>query len=72
MGARIYIYIGRHFAWLKYVTYLLLLLLPVTAPNYKQHILSLDKAIKVCYSLTELYVKYVYLNLFERGGGGEA
>jgi hypothetical protein len=30
-----YIYFGRHFAWLTYCTYHLL---PVLAPNYKQHI----------------------------------
>jgi hypothetical protein len=32
------IYFGRHFAWLKCFTYHLV---PVLAPNYKQHILSL-------------------------------
>jgi len=32
------IYFGKHFAWLKYFTYHLLLV-PVLAPNYKQHIL---------------------------------
>jgi len=34
------IYFGRHFALLKYLTYHLV---PVLAPNYKQHILSLVK-----------------------------
>jgi hypothetical protein len=34
------------------------------APNYKQHILSPAKFGKVCYSLAELYIKSVYLNLF--------
>jgi len=37
MDARYNIYFGRHFAWLKYFTYHLV---PVLAPNYKQHILS--------------------------------
>jgi hypothetical protein len=54
-------YFDRHFAWLKYFSYHLV---PVLAPNYKQHILSPAKVRKVCYSLTELYVKSVYLNLF--------
>jgi hypothetical protein len=36
------------FAWLKYFTYQLV---PVLAPNYKQHILSPAEVIKVCYSL---------------------
>jgi hypothetical protein len=52
---------GRHFVRLKYFTYHLQLLVPVLAPNYKQHILA--KVRKVCYSLAELYVKSVYLNL---------
>jgi hypothetical protein len=55
------IYFDRHFAWLKYFSYRLV---PVLAPNFKQHILSLAEVIKVCYSLAELYVKCVYLNLF--------
>jgi hypothetical protein len=55
------IYFDRDFAWLKYFIYRLVLLL---AQNYKQHILSLAEVIKVCYSLAELYVKCVYLNLF--------
>jgi hypothetical protein len=50
-----------HFAWLIYFTYQLV---PVLARNYKQHILSLAKLKTVCYSLAELYVKSVYLNLF--------
>jgi hypothetical protein len=58
-------YIDRHFAWLKYFTYHLV---PVLAPNYKQHILSPAEVRKLCYSLAELYVKCVYLNLF--GGRG--
>jgi hypothetical protein len=37
------IYFGKHFAWLKYFTYRLV---PVLAPNYKQHILSPAKVIK--------------------------
>jgi hypothetical protein len=51
----------RHSAWMKYVTYHLV---PVLDPNYKQHILSSAKVGKVCYSLPELHVKSVYLNLF--------
>jgi hypothetical protein len=52
-------YFGRRFAWLKYFTYQLV---PVLAPNNKQHILSLAELRKVFYSLAELYVKCVYLN----------
>jgi hypothetical protein len=44
--------------------YLPLLLVPVLAPNYKQHILSTAKVRKSCYSLAELHVKSVYFNLF--------
>jgi hypothetical protein len=40
------------------------LLVPKLAPNYKLHILSPAKVRKVRYSLAELYVRYVYLNLF--------
>jgi hypothetical protein len=67
MGARQNIYFGRHFAWLKYFTYHLVLVL---ATNYKQHTLSLAEVRKVCYSLAKLYeclmsyVISVYLNLF--------
>jgi hypothetical protein len=39
-------------------------LVPVQAPNYKQPILSSAKLRKVRYSLHEIYVKSVYLNLF--------
>jgi hypothetical protein len=39
-----------------------------TAPHYKQHILSPDKFREVCYSLHELYVKFVYMNLFGQRG----
>jgi hypothetical protein len=59
------IYFGRHFAWLKYFTYHLQLVL---AAKYKQHILSPAKVRKICYSLAELYVRYVYLNLFTQMG----
>jgi hypothetical protein len=34
---KIYIYVSRHFSWLKYCTYHSVSIL---APNYKQHILS--------------------------------
>jgi hypothetical protein len=54
---------------LKYFTYHLLLV-PVLAPNYKQHILSPAKVIKMHYSLAELYVNSVYLILFGLSGGG--
>jgi hypothetical protein len=57
---------GRHFAWLKYFTHPLV---PVLAPNYKQHILSPALIREICYSLAELYVKYVYLHLIGRRGG---
>jgi hypothetical protein len=46
------------------IYYLFIAFVPVLAPNYKQHILSLSKVRKVCYSSAELYVKCVYLNLF--------
>jgi hypothetical protein len=39
-------------------------LVPVLAPNYKQHILSPAEVRNECYSLTKLYVKCVYLDLF--------
>jgi hypothetical protein len=38
MGARLNVCFGRHFAWLKYFTYQLVV--PVLGPNCKQHILS--------------------------------
>jgi hypothetical protein len=53
--------IDKHLACLKYFTYHLV---PVLAPNYKQHIFSPAKFGNVCCSLAELYVKSVYLNLF--------
>jgi hypothetical protein len=59
-------YFGRLFAWLKYFTDQLV---PVLAPNYKQHILLPAEVRKECYSLAELYVKSVYLNLFRLRGG---
>jgi hypothetical protein len=62
MGARQNIYCGRHFAWLEYCTSHLVV--PVLAPKYKQHILSPAEVRKVCYSVPELYVRFVYLNLF--------
>jgi hypothetical protein len=65
-GRMINIYFSRHFAWLKYFTYHLLV--PVLAPNYKQHILSPAKVEKVYYSSPEPYVTSVYLNLSGRGG----
>jgi hypothetical protein len=46
MDARQNIYFGRHFAWLKYFTYHLQLV-PVLAPNCKQHILWPAKVIKI-------------------------
>jgi hypothetical protein len=48
MGSRYNIYFGRHFAWLKYITYQSVLVL---APNHKQHFLSLDIVRKLSYSL---------------------
>jgi hypothetical protein len=50
------------FCLVKYFTYHLVLV-PVLASNYKQHIFSPAKFKKV-YSLAEFYVKSVYLNLF--------
>jgi hypothetical protein len=43
-------------------------LVSVLTSNNKQHILSPANVIKVCYSLGELYVKSVYLNLFGWSG----
>jgi hypothetical protein len=54
-------YFDRHFSCLKYFPYSLV---QVLAQNYKQRILSPAKVRKVCYSLAEIYVKCVYLNLF--------
>jgi hypothetical protein len=54
-------YFRRHFAWWTYFTYHLI---PVMASNYKQHILLPAKLRKLYYSLTEIYVKSVYFNLF--------
>jgi hypothetical protein len=54
-------YFGRHFALLKYFTHHLV---PVLSSTYKQHVLSPAKVIKLCYSLAELYIGSVYLNLF--------
>jgi hypothetical protein len=55
-------------AWLKYLTYHLV---PVLAPNYKQHSLSPAEVRKVCCSSTERYVRCVYMNLFGwRGARG--
>jgi hypothetical protein len=53
------IYVLVDFAWSKYFAYDLV---PVQAPNCKQHILSLTEVRKSCYSLAEHYVKSVYLN----------
>jgi hypothetical protein len=52
------IYFGKGLAWLKYFTYQLL---PVLAPNYKQHVLPSGEVRKVCYSLAELYVKFEFI-----------
>jgi hypothetical protein len=68
MGSRFNTYFDRHFAWLKYFTYPLLLV-PVLALNYKQQILLPVEVRNVCYSVTELYVKSVDLNLFGWKGG---
>jgi hypothetical protein len=45
-GCKVNIYFGRKFVCLKYFT---CQLVPVLAPNYKQHILSLAKLRKECY-----------------------
>jgi hypothetical protein len=55
------IFFGRHFAWLKYLTYHSVV--PVLAANCTQHILSPAEVRKVCCSLFELYVKSVTLIL---------
>jgi hypothetical protein len=46
------------------MTYFTFSLVSVLAPNYKQHNLSSAKLRKICYSLSELYVRSVYLSLF--------
>jgi hypothetical protein len=66
MDGRWNTYFGRHFTWLKCFTYHLV---PVLAPNYKQHILSPAECRELCYSLAEVCVKSVYLDLL--GGGGQ-
>jgi hypothetical protein len=55
---------GRHFARLIYFTYHLI---PELALKYKQYMAEVRN---VCYSLAELYVKSVHLNLFQWSGGG--
>jgi hypothetical protein len=59
------IYFGTHFSCLKYFTYHLV---PVLVQNYKQHILSMVTVTELCYSLVEIYVRSVYLNVFKRKG----
>jgi hypothetical protein len=78
-GRKINCNFGRHFAWLKCFTYHLVSTgtawlafcldtfssysNKILAP-YKQQIFLPAKIRKVCYSLAELYVRSVYLNLF--------
>jgi hypothetical protein len=57
VGAEHKTYIVRHFAWMTYFAYRLV---PVLAPNHKQHILSSAKLRKVCLN----FVRSIYLNLF--------
>jgi hypothetical protein len=52
---------------LKYFTYQLV---PALAPNYKQHILLPAEDRKMCYSLAEMHVKYLYILEFIRVYGG--
>jgi hypothetical protein len=61
MGWRWNVYFDKNSAWLKYFIYQLV---PVLAPNYKQHILSPTEVRTVCFSLAEHYVRSVYLNEF--------
>jgi hypothetical protein len=57
----------RHFASLKYFTYRLV---PVLAPNYAvSSTFCGQRKFKKHYSLAELYVKSVDLNLFRSKGG---
>jgi hypothetical protein len=56
-------YFFRHFTWMTYFTHHLVLV-----PNHNQHIFLLAKLRKVCYSLHELNVKSVDLNLFGWSG----
>jgi hypothetical protein len=53
---------------LKYFAYRLV---PVLAPNYKQHILLPAEVRDVCYSVAELCVRAVYLNLFGEEGAAK-
>jgi hypothetical protein len=57
MGSIYDIYLGRHCALFKHFAYYSI---PVLAPNYKQHILSPANVRKICYSLAELDVKFVW------------
>jgi hypothetical protein len=61
--------------WAQHKTYILvgtftyhLLLVPVLAAFYKQHILSPARLRKVCYPLPEIYVKSV-CRIYSGGGG---
>jgi hypothetical protein len=58
--SRLSIYFKRYFVWLKIFGLVWFGLVS----NYKKHILSPAEVRKACYSLAELYVKYVNLNLF--------
>jgi hypothetical protein len=57
---KIYILLGT-LLFFKYFAYHLV---TVLAPNYDQHILLPAKVRKVCYSVAEIYVTSIYLNLF--------
>jgi hypothetical protein len=56
---KIYNLVGRNILHITYNNRL--------ASKYRQHILSLAKVGKLCYSVAAIYVKSVYLNLFLGG-----
>jgi hypothetical protein len=57
----------RYFDWFKYFTWAYhLLLVPVLAPDYKQHILSPAEIIKSCYSLAVEFCLYKFIRV--KGG----
>jgi hypothetical protein len=78
LRGREFVVLGTYLFWTKYgckkkyifsqAQYFTCHLVAVLAPNYKQHILSPAEVRKECYSLAEIYVIYVYLNLFEWKG----
>jgi hypothetical protein len=63
-----YVYFGRHFAWLKYITYRLV---PVPAPNYKHRTLSPAKVMKIFYSISWTSCKICLFEFIRVVGGAK-